>query len=146
MHPDRRGQSYPPLTQDEGGAIASPASIRGLAGMYERLCDRLIPAERFLWRLTKHVLCVLGLLALSVLAGALGFMSLEGYGIEDAILHSAHILAGLGLIQLPGSYAGRLFVALFGLYASLFFLAAFSIIFAPVVHRILHRLHLDDDG
>lgn len=120
--------------------------MMALLDMYERISDRLISTERFLWRLAKHVLCVLGLLALSVLAGALGFTVLEGYGIEDAILHSAHILAGLGLIQLPDSYAGRLFVALFGLYASLFFLAAFSVIFAPVVHRILHRLHLDDDG
>lgn len=111
--------------------------------MYERTSDRLISTERFLWRVTKHALYVLGLLALSVLAGALGFVYVEGYGIEDAILHSAHVLAGLGLIQLPESYAGRLFAALFGLYASLFFLAAFSVIFAPIVHRILHKLHLD---
>lgn len=114
--------------------------------MYEKISDRLITTERFLGRLLKHAFYVLGILALSVLAGALGFVSIEGYSLKEAILHSTHILAGLGLIELPESYAGRLFVALYGLYASLFFLAAFSVIFAPIVHRILHKLHLDDEG
>mgnify|MGYP003774764747 CR=1 FL=1 len=114
--------------------------------MYEKISERLISTERFILRMCKHSLYVVGLLAISVLAGALGFLALEGYTFEDAMLHSAHILAGLGLIQLPETYAGRVFVALFGLYASLFFLAAFSVIFAPVVHRIVHKLHLDTDN
>lgn len=114
--------------------------------MYEKISERLITTERFLGRLLKHALVVLGLLIVSVLVGTLGFVSIEGHSLKDAILHSTHILAGLGLIELPESYAGRIFVALYGLYASLFFLAAFSVIFAPVVHRILHKLHLDDEG
>lgn len=91
----------------------------------------------------KHGLYVLGILTLSVLAGAVGFAALEGYNLDEAALHSAHILAGLGLIELPESAAGRMFAVLFGLYASLFFLASFSVIIAPVVHRLLHKMHLD---
>ena len=112
--------------------------------MYERVSDQLISPRRFAWRLVRHALYVTGILTLSALVGAAGFMVLEGYGFEDAILHATHILAGLGIIQLPESYVGRLFVVLFGLYASLFFIAAFSVISAPVIHRILHKLHLDD--
>lgn len=114
--------------------------------MYEKTSDRMISTRRFVWRLIRHGLYVIGILALSVLVGAIGFSYFEGHGFEEAILHSSHILAGLGLIQLPATNAGRFFVALFGLYASLFFLAAFSVILAPILHRILHRLHLDDDG
>lgn len=113
--------------------------------MYEKVSDQLVSTERFVWRLVKHGIYVLGILVLSAMAGAVGFVSFEDYSFEDAILHSVHILAGLGLIQLPESYAGRLFAAVFGLYASLFFLAAFSVISAPVIHRILHKLHLDED-
>lgn len=112
--------------------------------MYERISDQLISTERFVWRLVRHGLYIIGILTLSALVGAAGFMLLVGYGFQDALLHAAHILAGLGIIQLPESYAGRLFVVLFGLYASLFFIAAFSIISAPVIHRVLHKLHLDD--
>lgn len=115
-------------------------------GMYEKISDRLITTERFLARLMMHALVVLGLLLASVSVGAFGFVCIEGHSLKDAILHATHILAGLGLIELPESYAGRIFVALYGLYASLFFLAAFSVIFAPVVHRILHKLHLDDEA
>jgi len=114
--------------------------------MYERSSERLISLERFLWRLAKHCLCVLALLAASLIAGAAGFVALEGLGPHDAILTAAHILAGIGLMEFPASYAGRLFAALFGLYANLFFLAAFSVIFAPIVQRVLHKLQLDRDG
>jgi hypothetical protein len=53
------------------------------------------------------------------------------------------MLSGFGLIEVPTSFSGKLFIGLYGLYASVFFLASFSIIFAPIVHRILHKLHLD---
>jgi len=114
--------------------------------LYEKISDELISTERFIWRLLRHGFYVLGILALSILAGAIGFIILEDYRLGDAVLHSAHVLAGLGLIQLPDSYAGRIFAVLFGLYGSLFFLAAFSAIIAPVVHRALHKMHLDDKG
>lgn len=112
--------------------------------MYERNSEQLISTGRFMWRLVRHGLYVIGILTLSALVGVAGFMVIEGYDFEDALLHATHILAGLGIIELPKSYAGRLFVVLFGLYASLFFIAAFSIISAPVIHRLLHKLHLDD--
>lgn len=113
--------------------------------MYERISDKLVSTERFIWRVFKHAAYMLVILALSVFCGAVGFMIFEGRGLEDAILHSAYILSGLGLVEQPSSYAGKLFAGIFGLYASLFFLAAFSVIFAPVVHRVLHKLHLDDE-
>lgn len=113
--------------------------------MYERISDKLISTERFLLRVFKTFLCVAGIMALSVLLGAVGFVLLEELAVKDAILHSAHILSGLGLLEVPRTYAGRFFAAMFGLYASLFFLAAFSVIFAPIVHRILHKLHLEVD-
>lgn len=113
--------------------------------MYEKISDGLVSTERFLWRMLKHTLYVLVILALSITIGAIGFVIFEGHGIENAIINSAHILSGFGLMEAPGSFSGHLFAAGFGLYSNLFFLAAFSIIFAPVVHRILHKLHLDAD-
>lgn len=113
--------------------------------MYEKTSDRLISRKRFARRLAKHALYVLAILACSIAAGAVGFMVFEGHGPEQAILHAAFILSGFGLVQMPESAIGKMFAGLFGLYANLFFLAAFSVIFAPIVHRILHRLHLDEE-
>jgi len=93
--------------------------------------------------MASHALIVIGAMALSVLVGVAGFIVFENKALEDAILHAAYMLSGFGLVEMPASTAGKLFAGLFGLYASVFFLAAFSIVFAPIVHRILHKLHLD---
>ncbi|WP_173932978.1 hypothetical protein [Chelativorans sp. Marseille-P2723] len=95
--------------------------------------------------MAQHTFLVAAIMFFSILIGAAGFMLFEGRALEDAVIHSAYILSGFGLVEMPDSFAGKLFAGLYGLYASLFFLAAFSIIFAPIVHRILHRLHLDVD-
>jgi len=113
--------------------------------MYERISERLVSMEHFVWRMLRHAGYVLAIFALSLLAGTAGFILIEGHPFADAIIHSAHILSGLGLVEMPATYAGRIFVALFGLYSSLVFLAAFSVLSAPIIHRILHKLHLDDE-
>lgn len=113
--------------------------------MYEKISDELISRGRFVQRVASHSFFVIGIMALSVIVGVIGFIVLENKELEDAILHSSYMLSGFGLIEMPISTGGKLFAGLFGLYASVFFLAAFSIIFAPIVHRILHKLHLDRD-
>jgi hypothetical protein len=90
-----------------------------------------------------HAALVLALMAVSIGVGVIGLVFFEGKGLEEAILHAAYMLSGFGLIEVPTSFSGKLFIGLYGLYASVFFLASFSIIFAPIVHRILHKLHLD---
>jgi hypothetical protein len=116
--------------------------------MYEKISDGLISRGHFARRIASHSLFVIAIMALSLLVGVIGFIVLENKELEDAILHSSYMLSGFGLVEMPTSAAGKLFAGLFGLYASIFFLAAFSVIFAPVVHRILHKLHLDsgDEG
>jgi hypothetical protein len=113
--------------------------------MYERVSDRLISRVHFARRVASHSLFVVAIMGVSVLVGVVGFIVLENKELEDAVLHAAYMLSGFGLVEMPTSTAGKLFAGFFGLYASIFFLAAFSIIFAPIVHRILHKLHLDSD-
>ena len=43
--------------------------------------------------------------------------------------------------------AGKLFAGCYALYSGLAVLAAIGLIFAPLVHRMLHRFHADEgDG
>jgi hypothetical protein len=111
--------------------------------MYEKISDRLISRSHFTRRVASHSLFVIGIMALSVFIGVVGFIVFENTALEDAILHSSYMLSGFGLVEMPTSTAGKLFAGMFGLYANIVFLAAFSVIFAPIVHRILHKLHLD---
>ena len=41
---------------------------------------------------------------------------------------------------------GKVFAGLFALYAGIVFLGAAMVLLAPVVHRILHKLHLEEQG
>lgn len=113
--------------------------------MFEKISDPIISTKCFFKRLSKHGFYVLGFLGLSLVLGAFGFMLIEGVSFKDAILFSSHIHAGLGPLQMPESYTGQMYIALLKLYSNLFFVAAFSAIAAPIVHRILHKMHLEDE-
>jgi hypothetical protein len=54
------------------------------------------------------------------------------------------ILTGMGPVAPLQSSAAKLFAIAYALYAGVVFLAVTGIMLAPVVHRLLHWLHLDD--
>ena len=53
------------------------------------------------------------------------------------------LLGGMGPLHAPVTTGGKLFAGFFALYAGLVFIAMAALILAPVVHRVLHRFHLD---
>ncbi len=61
----------------------------------------------------------------------------------------AGALAGLHILELAtgvaGPYCGKLFAGLYALYAGLVFLIAAGLLLAPVMHRVLHRFHWDQE-
>lgn len=114
--------------------------------MYERLSQPPLPRSAFLKRVALHVGIVLALIMFSIVAGMAGYVLVEGMEPADAFLHSAHMLGGMGLVNTPVSAGGKLFAGLYALYAGLVFLASFSIMMAPVVHRLLHTFHWDEDA
>lgn len=113
--------------------------------MYERFCEPPLSRLAFLRRLALHAGSVGALVLGSLGIGILGFLYFERSAPTEAFLNSALILGGLGLIGVPGSIGGKLFASFYGLYAGLVFLAAFGIMFAPIVHRLLHTFHWSGD-
>jgi hypothetical protein len=51
----------------------------------------------------------------------------------------------MGPVESPGTSGGKLFAGLYALYAGLVFLIAAAVLFAPVLHRLLHTFHWDAD-
>jgi len=110
--------------------------------MYEHAHHPLLPFREFLKRLLSHFILVAAILGISLAAGMLGFHVLAGYAWIDAYLSSAMLLGGMGPIgpELTSNGA-KFFAGLYALYAGLLVIAAAGVLFAPVVHRIMHRLH-----
>lgn len=62
----------------------------------------------------------------------------------DAFLNAAMLLGGMGSVHPPLTLTGKLFAGLYALYAGLVFIVTAALIFALVVHRVLHGFHWDE--
>jgi hypothetical protein len=51
----------------------------------------------------------------------------------------------MGPVDRLQSEAGKIFAGAYALFSGLVFLVAVGIIFAPLVHRLLHRFHIEAD-
>lgn len=111
--------------------------------MYEHRTAPLLPWPVFRRRLVSHGLYALGLVAISMTGGTGGGSSLGGQTPIDAFLNAAMLLGGMGPVGEIRSTPGKLFAAVFALYAGLAFLGVVTILFAPVFHRMLHKFHLE---
>ena len=113
--------------------------------MYESKRQPLIEPAHFLRRVLGHVAAALLLVAGSLALGMAGYMRFEGLAALDAFLEAAMLLGGMGPLNAPVTEAGKLFAGFFALYAGLVFIATAALILGPLVHRVLHRFHLDRD-
>jgi hypothetical protein len=111
--------------------------------MYEARHQALLSPSAFLRRLLGHAAAALLLIGGSLTLGMCGYMRFEGLTALDAFLEASMLLGGMGPLQQPVTPGGKVFAGLYALYAGLVFVAAAAIVLAPVVHRVLHRFHLD---
>ena len=113
--------------------------------MFETRRQPLIARSAFLRRIIGHAAAVLVLITGSLALGMAGYIRFENLTALDAFLETAMLLGGMGPLHPPVTAAGKLFAGLFALYAGLAFIAMAALILGPVVHRVLHRFHLDQD-
>ena len=112
--------------------------------MYESKTQPPIHHISFVKRLIKHVLFALWLLAFSLGIGILGYANFEQLSWIDAFLNAAMLLGGMGPVNIPVTFAGKLFAGLYALYAGLVFIVSAALIITPVLHRVLHLFHWDE--
>jgi len=111
--------------------------------MYEHRRQKLLSRPAFVRRLTRHGVWALWLVLGSLFFGTVGFHLMSRQSWIDAVLNSAMLLGGMGPVGDMGPASGKIFAALYALYAGLVFLIVAGLLFAPVFHRMLHRFHLD---
>ena len=81
----------------------------------------------------------------SLLGGMIGYHCLENLSWIDAFANASMILSGMGPLDPPKTWGGKLFAGLYALYSGLAVILAAGILFTPVVHRLLHKFHLEDE-
>jgi hypothetical protein len=109
--------------------------------VYEPRHYRPIPRRHFVRRLGIHLAAASAVVVGSLLLGLAGYAYFEGLAWRDAFLNAAMLLGGMGPVDAPQTPGGKLFAGVYALYAGLVFLVAIAIVLAPVVHRLLHKFH-----
>jgi hypothetical protein len=108
--------------------------------------SRALPSRRdFAGRFLRALAFGLLLVGVSLAIGMLGYRAFEGMAWVDAFANSAMILSGMGPLQPLATPAGKVFAGLYAIYSGLALISIAGIMFAPVVHRFLHRFHLEND-
>lgn len=104
----------------------------------------LAPWSTYVRRQLRFVLAALVLVGVSLAIGSWGYMYFAGYRFVDAFLNASMILGGMGPIgDLPCDSA-KWFASFYALYSGIALLTTVAVMLAPLVHRSLHRLHLDE--
>jgi len=112
--------------------------------MYETRRHPPLTRVRFLRRLAWHIAGAGALILGSLLAGMAGYSFFENLNWRDAFLNSAMLLGGMGPVDAPKTDGGKIFAGLYALYAGLVFIVVAGVVFAPVLHRLLHKFHWDE--
>ena len=79
----------------------------------------------------------------SLALGMWGYWYFESLTWLDAFLNAAMLLGGMGPVETPTTEGGKLFAGAYALYAGMVVLVAASILVAPVMHRYMHKFHLE---
>jgi len=94
--------------------------------------------------MVRHGAIVLEFAVFSIAAGMVGFHVFAHQAWIDAFLNTTMLLGGMGPVGEIQSTGGKLFAGVFALYAGLAFIAAFAVLTAPIMHRLIHRFHVEE--
>lgn len=99
--------------------------------------------KHFVSAIVKNSWLALGILVFSMGTGTWGYCHFYNLGLVDGMLNASMILTGMGPIDAAPNDAAKLFATFYALYSGVAFLTSVAVIFGPVLHRFLHRFHLD---
>ena len=107
--------------------------------------QRVIPLSYFFVRLGRYSLFALLLICVSVFMGSLGYHYIGQLNWIDSFHMACMILTGMGPVAEMTSDTAKLFSSFYALYSGIAFLSITAVFFAPIIHRLLHILHVEDD-
>lgn len=105
----------------------------------------LAPKARYYARLRRNAAIGLLIVLVWLAFGSLVYGACAPRGNWfDAIRHAAMLVAGMGPVAEIESDGCKMFDALYALVSAFGILAVAGYAFAPWLHRVLHRFHLED--
>jgi hypothetical protein len=113
---------------------------------FENRSKELLPFDQFLKRVIRFALYSLALIVFSVGIGTIGYKYLGHMGWIDGFYNACMILTGMGPVSPMTDDGGKIFASFYALFSGIAFLTTIAVLFAPILHRFLHALHIDEEN
>ncbi|MDP9204324.1 MAG: hypothetical protein M3P12_02565 [Gemmatimonadota bacterium] len=107
------------------------------------------PRRIFILRMLRNAALAAGLVGGGLLIGMIGYHGLGGLSWVESFYYSAMILSGEGPPLDPPALTGEglshlhTFAGFYALFSGVTFITMVGVLFAPALHRFLHRFHLE---
>jgi hypothetical protein len=111
---------------------------------FERPHDALLARPLFLRRVARWSAFAGIVLVGSLALGVCGYHFIEGMAWIDSLLNASMILGGMGPVDPLKSTGGKLFASFYALYSGLAIISIAGLLLTPVVHRVMHKFHIDE--
>jgi hypothetical protein len=76
--------------------------------------------------------------------GIVGYHYIAGLSWIDSLLNASMILGGMGPVDPLKTDGAKIFASFYALFSGLAFIGIVSVLLAPFVHRLLHRVHAEE--
>ena len=109
----------------------------------------IAPRGLFLRRMLRNSGVAAGLVGGGLLIGMTGYHRLGGLGWVDSFYYASMILSGEGpppdpqALTATGLLDLHLFAGFYALFSGVTFITMVGVLFAPAIHRFLHKFHLE---
>lgn len=107
--------------------------------------QKVTPLPHFFLRLGRYGLFALGLIVFSVLIGTIGYHHFGQISWLDSFHMACIILTVMGPVVEMSSPTAKIFSSINALYSGVAFLSITAVFFTPIIHRLLHILHVEQD-
>lgn len=111
--------------------------------MYKSRYKKLPPTKHFLNKLFLNVIIAFFLIIISLAAGIWGYHYYMHLGFTDSLINASMILSGMGPVDHADTDGAKIFASLYAIYSGIAFISSMAFLFVPIVHRFLHKMHLE---
>ncbi len=111
---------------------------------FEHRRQKVANYQDFAIRLVRYALFGFILIAFSLGLGIMGYHFFDDLNLIDSLHMSCMILTGMGPVTEISTVPGKLFSSFYALYSGIAFLSITAVFLAPIIHRLLHILHVEN--
>ena len=113
--------------------------------MFEHKKEPLAPLSTFYKRVLRSIIFAVVVMLICLGIGITGYHYTGNIPWIDSLHNASMILSGMGPVVEIKTVGGKWFSSAYALFSGVVFITNVGIILAPAIHRLFHRLNLEQE-